>query len=290
MVKLIKKNNYYYFQKSYRKFGKIVIKEDYLGKKVPSDFNILKEKFEDYIRKERFDVEIIEIKKNFQNEFENMPKLAKEKYLRYFAVNFTYNSQAIEGSTLSLKDTRFLVEDGIAPNKFIKDIDETREHHKLFLEMLDYKKEISLQLVLFWHKRLFEKTYFEIAGKIRNHDVKVAGSKTTFPNYLEVDYLIEEFFKWYEKNKNKYNGVELAALVHLKFVSIHPFTDGNGRISRLLMNFVLYKKGFPMLDIDYIKRESYYNALEKANLNNTNDYFVDYIMKKFIKENKNYLK
>ncbi|MBU3958163.1 MAG: Fic family protein, partial [Nanoarchaeota archaeon] len=63
--------------------------------------------------------------------------------------------------------------------------------------------------------------------------------------------LLEEFFGWYNKNKGRLHSVELAALAHLKFVTIHPFSDGNGRISRLLMNFVLHKHGFPMLNIPY---------------------------------------
>lgn len=219
-----------------------------------------------------------------------MPDISKKKSLEYFAVKFTYNSQAIEGSTITLKETKFLVEDGFAPKKSIKEIDETREHHKLFFEMLEYKEDLSKQLILFWHKRLFERSYANIAGKIRTHNIKVTGSKAKFADHIEVEYLLDEFLKWYKKNKTKYNPVELAALVHLKFVTIHPFSDGNGRMSRLLMNFILYKNNYPMVDIAYEKRESYYNALEKSNLNEDENYFIEFVIKKYLEEYQEYLK
>lgn len=83
---------------------------------------------------------------------------------------------------------------------------------------------------------------------------------------------------------------ESATLVHLKFVTIHPFGDGNGRISRLLMNFVLNKKDFPMLDIPYSDREGYYDSLENCQINKIEKPFVDYLKKKYLKEYKEYLK
>ena len=289
MAKLIEKKKYYYFSKSYREEGRVVNKEKYLGSSLPENISIVKEEFEKYVREERFEEKIQSIKKNYLKEFNALPKVAKEKFIQHFAVQFTYNSQKIEGSTITLKDTRQIVEDGIAPAKSIKEIEETKEHHRLFLEMLEYKDDITLQRVLYWHKRLFEKSYPQIAGKIREHNVKVAGSLTKFPDHIEVEYLLKEFFEWYEENKRKYNGVELAALVHLKFVSIHPFSDGNGRVSRLIMNYVLFKENYPLLDIPYVDRKSYYNSLEKSNLKEDSNYFIEFIVKKFIKDYKEYV-
>ncbi len=289
MAKLIKKKDYYYLQESFRKGGKVITKEDYLGKEIPEKINFLKEEFEKKIRKERFEEDLFKIKKNFQTEFNQLPQIDKTKFLKNFAVKFTYNTQAIEGSTLTLKDTRFLVEEGISPLKPIKDVEETKEHHKLFLEMLEYKKDLTSSLCLFWHKKLFERTYPEISGKIRKHNVAISDSKVVFPDNIEVDYLLEEFYKWYNKNKNKFNPVELASLVHLKFVSIHPFSDGNGRMSRLLMNFILYKNNFPLLDIPYTQRQQYYNSLEKSQIKNEANHFILFIIKKFIKDYKKYI-
>ena len=106
----------------------------------------------------------------------------------------------------------------------------------------------------------------------------------------ELDFLLKEFFDWYNKNKNKLNPVELAALAHLKFVTIHPFSDGNGRISRLIMNFVLNNKGFPMLDIPYTNRNSYYNALERTQIKKNELIFLQWFFKRYFNEAKRFLK
>jgi Fic family protein len=147
--------------------------------------------------------------------------------------------------------------------------------------MLDYKKDLSLQIVLYWHKKLFESTKSDIAGKIRQHQVTISGSKFVPPFPAEIYPLLRELFKWYDKNKskNKLHPVALAALVHLKFVTIHPFTDGNGRISRLMMNFVLHKHAFP-----------YYNALERAQVKKQDNIFVQWFFRRYVKEHKRYLK
>ena len=100
----------------------------------------------------------------------------------------------------------------------------------------------------------------------------------------ELDIELREFFEWYNKNKDKLNPVELAALVHLKFVSIHPFGDGNGRISRLMMNFVLQKHNYPMLDIPYEKRNSYYTALERSQIKRDNAPFLNWFFRRYLKE------
>ena len=83
--------------------------------------------------------------------------------------------------------------------------------------------------------------------------------------------------------------MELAAFVHLKFVTIHPFGDGNGRISRLMMNFVLNKEGYPMLDISYSGRNSYYSALERAQVRKADSAFIQWFMRKYMKENAAYI-
>ncbi len=287
----IGKKQYYYLEHSYKENKKVKKEELYLGTEIPKDIEKIKTQFLNKIYQKKWFDKLNKIKKEFQKEFKSMPNLAKEKYIENFMVKFTYDSNKIEGSTITLKETAMLLEDGIVPkNKPIKDVKETESHKKAFYEMLKYKKDLSLNMVLHLHRTLFNETEPEIAGKIRKHGVGVAGSKTKFPIPAELEPLLREFFKWYNKNKDKMHPVELATLVHLKFVSIHPFTDGNGRISRLIMNFVLYKNGFPMLDIKYSNRSNYYTALERAQIKHVEMIFVQHIIKRYLKEYNQYLK
>jgi Fic family protein len=281
--------DYFYLEHTY-KIGKKVKKEEkYLGQKVPKNIEELKQNFFHSIFKERWFKSLETIKSNFNKDFKAMPKSAKEKFIENFMVKFTYETNKIEGSTLSLKETANLLEKGISPKKPIEDVKETEAHKKVFYEMLNCKKDLSLSLVLYWHRLLFKDTKPDIAGIIRKHSVAVARSKTEFPFHAELETLLREFFKWYKRDKDKLNPVELAALVHLKFVSIHPFSDGNGRISRLIMNFVLNKSNYPMLNIHYTNRDSYYTALERSQVNKKDYIFVQYLIKRYIKEYKKYL-
>lgn len=289
MVKLIQKNGYWYLQYSYKENKKPVTLEKYLGKEVPKNILYIQEEFKEEVFRKRFENKINKILKNFKEEFKQYNQVAKNKYMSQFAIKFTYNSQAIEGSTLNLKDTALLIEQGITPSKKFEDIEQSKTHYEVFLEIMNKNDDLTYELILEWHKRLFNRTYPQMAGKIRNHPVRVLGSKSVFSHPSKVDYDLKEFFKWYDENKNKIHPLRLAALVHLKFVSIHPFTDGNGRVSRLLMNYILHLHKYPLLDIDYNKRNSYYNALEKDQVNETDYVFVDYIGKKFLKDYKEFL-
>ena len=153
------------------------------------------------------------------------PPSAKEKNLEDFTIKFTYNTNRIEGSTLTLTETADLLEKGIAPlRRPIADIKETEAHKKVFQEVLDFDKDLSMKTILSWHKRLFEGTKRDIAGKVRDHRVAITRSEFKPPDPKDLEILLREFFKWYNKNKNKLHPVELSALVHLKFVTIHPFT------------------------------------------------------------------
>lgn len=156
--------------------------------------------------------------------------------------------------------------------------------------MLKYKKDFSLSIILYWHKELFQSTKNDIAGQIRSHGVAISGSKFVPPSPVELNVLLKEFFEWYSKNKDKIHPVELAALVHIKFVTIHPFADGNGRISRLIMNFVLNKNNYPMFDIPYENRNSYYTALERSQIKKDEYIFVQWLFRKYIKDSRKYTK
>ena len=163
------------------------------------------------------------------------------------------------------------------------DVKEAEAHSSLFYDMLNCRRELSLQVILEWHYKLLKDTKLDIAGKVRTRQVWIAATKFIPPSPAEVQVELAAFFRWYNKNKDRLNPVELAALVHLKFVTIHPFADGNGRISRLLMNFVLNKHGYPMLNIPYTNRAGYYNALERAQVKKSDSIFVSWLFRRYEK-------
>ncbi len=284
------KKHYFYLEHSLRDKGKVVKKEQYIGSTLPDNLDELKNNFMYALMKEKYFDCFDKIKQNFSAEIKSMSPSAKEKYLNYFLIKFTYDTNRIEGSTITLKETAKILEQGITPqNKPINDIKETEAHKLVFNDMVHFKKDLSLQIIFQWHRMLLEKTKPDIAGKVRRIQIKVAGSKTEFPLAAELDVLLQEFIAWYNSNKNKLHPLELASMAHLKFVSIHPFVDGNGRISRLLMNFVLHKLGYPMLNIKYTHRDSYYNALERAQTTHLDKILVLHIFRRYLKEYKKYL-
>ncbi len=294
MVSIKKKNisgrAYYYLEHSYRKNGQVHKKERYIGTKIPKNIEKLKEELLLELYEELWFKQFNKIKNNFLNEKKKIPKSIEKKEMENFAIKFTYATNRIEGSTLTLRETALLLEKGITPSRRpIEDVKETEKHQKVFYEMLSYEKEASLATILHWHKELFEDTKKNIAGKIRDYNVEISGSKYKPPYTIELDLLLTEFFDWFKKNRKKIHPVYLAALVHLKFVSIHPFGDGNGRISRLFMNYILNNNRYPMLVIDYAQRNSYYTALERSQLTKNEGIFTLWFFKRYLKEYKKYL-
>ena len=296
MVQLRKKQignqQYYYLEHTIKENTKVKKKEKYLGKTWPQNIDALKKEFLSEIYKEKWLISIDKIKDNFQKEEQSMPPSLLEKQKHIFAIRFTYDTQRIEGSKLTLRETSDLLESGITPGgaKPLSDIKEAEAHKNLFYMMLEHKKDMSYETILYWHKKLLENTRQDIAGKVRQHQVAISGSKFMPPFPAEIYLLIKEFFSWYSKNRDKLHPVELAALVHLKFVTIHPFADGNGRISRIMMNFVLNRRHYPLSNIPYEKRAGYYNSLERSQTKKEDRIFVQWFFRRYIKEHKNYLK
>lgn len=287
----VKGKTYHYLEHSTREGDKVQKKEIYLGTKIPNNINEIKQRLLDDIYRKKWYSDIDKISKNYAKNQKMMPESVREKEIEIFATNFTYDTQRIEGSTLTHKETADLLERGISPgNKPMRDVQEAQNHRDLFFDILKSNKDISLQEVLDWHWRLFNKTKPGIAGKTRKYQVKISGSRFTPPSPVEIFPMLTEFFQWYNKNKNKVHPVEIAAVAHLKFVTIHPFGDGNGRISRLVMNFILGRKKYPMLDIPYEYRSSYYNALERSQMKKNDRIFLQWFVKRYIKEYKRYLR
>ena len=270
------KKEYFYLQHSFRKDGKVITKELYLGKKIPNNIEEIKAKLM-HESHQTLNEKMEKIKRNFQAEWKKTPESAKEKDLQELAIAFTYNTNAIEGSTITLEEARLILEDKVAPNKSLRDIRETESHAIVFLQMLKEKEVVSSSLLLRWHKEIFGETKPDIAGTFRDYPVRV-GSYLA-PDWHKVEDLmlnLAEFVK-----ESNLNPVELAARAHYIFEKIHPFGDGNGRIGRLLMNYILWQSGYPMLMIEYKRRKSYYKALQRPE-----EGFATYFIRRYLSVHK----
>ena len=277
MSKIIKRKRgdkeYFYLEESVRKGKNATKKQIYLGVKIPDNIEEIKKKFEKELKIELYE-KLEKIMNNFQNEWRKIPKSARDRELQEIAISFTYNTNAIEGSTITLEETREILKEQIAPNKPLRDIKETEKHAKVFLKMLEEKESIKDNLILKWHKEIFGETKVDIAGKYRDYLVRVG--LYLAPDWQKIENLMNDLIEFIEKHK-KMNSVELSARAHYRFEKIHPFGDGNGRIGRLLMNQILWHSNYPMLIIEYKKRKSYYKALQKDE-----DGFVSYFIRRYL--------
>lgn len=272
-MQIVKKGKYYYLKHSTREDGKVITREKYLGLEIPKDINKVKQELRNKSKKSLY-AKLDSIKDNFQKEWKRTPESAKKREKEEIAIAFTYNTNAIEGSTITLAETRELLVDRIAPNRPIRDIKETEAHFKVFLGMLEKKEKLSRILLLKWHQDIFGETKADISGKYRDFLVRVGTYLA--PDWQDVESLMKGIFKFLEQNKD-INPVELAARAHYQFEKIHPFGDGNGRIGRLMMNHILWYSGYPMLIIEYAKRRSYYKALQR-----NEDGFVNYFVRRYL--------
>lgn len=267
------KKGYYYLEHSIRKGNKIIKKEKYLGASIPKEISKIKEVFNKELKADLYN-KLERIKENFQAEWKRIPESVKEKEFEEISIAFTYNTNAIEGSTITLEEARGIIHDKISPNKPLRDVRETESHSKVFLQILKKNEKITSGLLLKWHKEIFGGTKPDISGVFRDYLVRVGPHLA--PDWQDIKKLMKEFIEFIEKNK-KMNPVELSGRAHYQFEKIHPFGDGNGRIGRLLMNFILWHNKYPMLIIEYKKRKSYYKALQKDE-----DGFVSYFLRRYL--------
>ena len=279
-MRIIKRNKYYYLQHSYREDGNVKTSEKYLGKEIPKHLEKLKLELGQK-EKEALHKKLEKIKHEFQQEWKRTPESAKQREKQEIAIAFTYNTNAIEGSTITLEETREIIVDKVSPNKLLRDVRETQAHSKVFLEILDTQNDISRELLLKWHQEIFGETKADIAGRFRDFGVRVGMYRA--PDWQDVEKLMKDFFQFL--SQKNLHPVELTARAHYQFEMIHPFGDGNGRIGRLIMNHLLWHKGYPMLIIEYAKRRSYYRALQRDE-----EGFVHYFVQRYLRVHQKKLK
>ena len=185
----------------------------------------------------------------------------------YYRVGLTYTSNAIEGNSLTESETKVVIEDGLTiAGKPLKDVYEATGHAKAydFLYEIAKDKPVDEAVILKLHNLFFSQIDKANAGAWRSVRVFISGSRRVLPAPEEIPSLMSKFVKWMTANEKQLHPVEFAALVHQKFVYIHPFVDGNGRVARLLMNLALLRAGWTMAIIPPICRHEYITALEKA--------------------------
>lgn len=194
---------------------------------------------------------------------EQLPKEVLQSFDRSFEVEYTHNSTAIEGNTLSLIQTKAILEDGISVGgKTLREIYEVVNHNKAFgfvKKCVTEGKTLDETIVKDIHALLMENIL--TGGVYRNVEVRISGAKHKPPVPSEMYQQIKNFYADMPY-KVKEDAIEFAAWTHAEFVKIHPFVDGNGRTSRMIMNYQLLASGFLPVSIAKENRLEYFETLE----------------------------
>ncbi len=201
----------------------------------------------------------------------------------WYKIELTYTSNAIEGNTLTRAETALVVDKGMTvQGKSLVEHLEARNHAKA----VDYMKElakttkptdITEDIILAIHRQILASIDDANAGRYRNVPVRVNGSRTIFPNHMRVAELMKEFIAELHYVAQTEHPVVVAAFAHFRLVSIHPFVDGNGRTSRLLMNLVLEQYDYPAAIIQKEERMTYINSLEQSQIHENPNAFYDVV-------------
>ncbi len=289
--------DYYVLAHSIRDGSKVIQKTKYLGKKIPPKARLeqLEKEFLNELSGDRYkflsakDVEDIDKKRHDHDiEIAKLSSLEKKKQFEEFMIRYTYDSSKLSGVNITLRQTYLILKDGIVPKDFknLKTVKEIENHEKGIVAITSHTGKLDLTFLKKLHKILFSGVDDSVAGKLRSElerDVRIGGTTYIPPKWNKVDAELDSFLKWYSSVNRKLHVIELAALIHLKLISLQPFVDGNSRLSRLIMNWVLWKRKYPLIDIRIEDLEDYYDFLDKYQIEKDEKPFVKYIKKKFIK-------
>jgi len=280
---------YYYAVKSTRIDGKVKKYERYIG------LNPIPKKELEKYEKEFGQIKIFlannkdkldKIKKKYSEKINNASKDELANIEENIITKYTYDTNRIEGSSLSFKDTKMLLQDGISPKeKPIRDIKEAENHKRAYLFIKEYiSKDINEGFILQLHK-ILKGNITEDAGSFRDAQVRVGNLIPVNAKLVKTE--IENLISWYNKNKKTLHALELATIFHCIFERIHPFFDGNGRVGRLLLNFILLKRKYPTVIVQNKNKRRYYAALQKAD-NGNYYYMLRYLFSEMEKQAKEY--
>ncbi len=213
--------------------------------------------------------QVLELEKLRQAYFKKTKALSKEEFEQFensYFTELTYNSNSIEGNSLSLEETSLIINENIVPEgKTLREIYEVKNHIKAIDFLKSYSKDVDERLILKLHSIILDNISEMFVGRYREGTVRIFGSDVRFPDAEKVPQLVRNLVYWYKKHKREYHPFELAVIFSTKLVSIHPFVDGNGRISRLIMNVILQKNKFPWINVYIKQRAEYLKAVRTGN-------------------------
>ncbi|MCH7902785.1 Fic family protein [archaeon] len=296
---------YYYLVQDIRlSKGKRKQLRKYIGTKKPSEIKlqVLMAEFEKGVEKEKLKLhgfhyltkeeiaEIDIINKDFSKRYVKHNVTVRDQFDQNFVMAFVFNTNSIEGSTLTPKEVELLLAENISPNKPLDDVLEAKAAEKTINFAKEHNGNLDADLLFKFHEMYFKETKPGIAGKYKKIQNYIKGSRfeTTPPELVITDMKL--YFKEYKELKKKFHPLELAAWVHWKLVRIHPFQDGNGRTARIVMNFVLHQNGYGLIDIKTKDKKQYMKHLENCNYHNNAGKLAELLVKRFKSQYKNALK
>ena len=221
----------------------------------------------------------LEDKKNYYDKHKiNVDRQILEKYELDFAIRYTHESTKIEGNTLSLIENKLIIEDRISVGgKPLREIYEVENHNKAFKYVKNnIKKEQRLDsnVIKDIHEILMDNIM--PGGIYRYVDVSITGSSHKPPSRTEMHDRLNVFY--YDLETKAFNPIEKAAWIHAEFVAIHPFTDGNGRTSRMIMNYILMENGYLPINIKSEDKLEYYEVLNEYGSNKNLESFIELVI------------
>jgi Fic family protein len=236
--------------------------------------------------KQKIDTMLEEISKHRPLSPEQVKQLKE-----YYRIGLTYSSNAIEGNTLTEIETKVVIEDGITiGGKPLKDHLEAIGHSKAYDHIYELTKNVDIteEDILKLHHLFYSPIDTDNAGKYRDVQVYISGTEFLSPSPVDVPVLMKKFVSEIPTKQSSLHPVDFASWLHLEFVTIHPFLDGNGRCARLLTNLALLKEGYPIVIIPPIMRKDYMEALTIAQLKKKTDPFYNLIAEMTVESLKDY--
>ena len=231
----------------------------------------LKLKEDPYLTREQL-AEIEAVRLHYTSKFLKLDKLTQKQGYDNFLINFAVNSTSIEGNTITLKEAYALFKEDTAPKKKpLRDVYDLINTRKVLNFLNENNREITSELIIEIHDKLLEN--MDNRKGFRNHDIRILGQpfKPSPARYVKAD--VELLLKWYNQNKKKIHPLILAIFFHHKFEKIHPFSDGNGRTGRILMNHILRLADYPPFIIPRRLRREYLEVMSEADKSTEKDLF-----------------